>query len=1400
MSTLFSNFEQKFGKVNEKDLSIVFTKSGILTRKTVGLTNKHLALVNLLKKLNIKTKNDYKILQFKIELDEYEKIHGKINPATMTNLYNKDGKLTKKVTNKNNKLIELLNRTECDHKIVLNKKLNEVAKFETKDTIKKEPKEFKKKQVVKPVTKPVKKAVKHTKKELRSKFVVKPVKYIPEEIENESESDDIFGNLFEEPIYIPIDEDLKRETEEHSKQLEDEFNEVLKPFTKIVSKNRIDEILKQLNEVKNLNGYYFKYHIKGGDPKKWTAIPINSDNIKRIEKFLRKESYLFMNENELDNTLAGYGIDSRNDAEKSDSNLMNLDNQKLTPDQLDKIVITNKSFGTKDSEIDFKEDNGGAFYNGRLIDSAAHLEKFTQRYQIFNTYLETITDTGVPVLVTDKEEAAKYITQVRFEFNYNCLTYAFLQSGLIDKKTLEAIMARCYTRLVSRKQVVKICEQFKIAVQIKKYRKDKKQWDNIDPKHTWLGYVTNDSKGVSIPKSDAIAKICLGLHNKHYFLDEYVEGLSSFYLKHMDEIDKAISDDSKYTVINTSYQRSKEARIRSRQLIILLEELNLVKPLTFDERAMFQSDLYQYVTNNITEINLHENDFKLIKPRSEEQKDIKKSKEKKLPVFYADCESDVSGEQHVAFCIASMSREKNDAKIWFGPNCLDNWLESLPNKCIVYFHNLGYDARLMSKYKFRNQIMKDGKIITTTIIYFSTDPVTKKKVSKSIKLKDSYSILTMKLSNFVKAFNLKCGQKEMFPYKYYTQERLYGNTDKIDQMIFSGESKLPDVVIPNIGKISEAGIEEIQWNNKDLARILATRCIEKSLEELKWDQKQFEENIKLIKGCDLGNGQFDMMKYASFYVSQDVRILKEGFDKFREILMNPEFGINIDPDEYLSMPAIAYEYFTREVFSKVNGGMYEYAGITRAYIQKIIYGGRCMTRDNEKWHVTKTLNDFDAVSLYPSAMNRLYCVSGTPIVLKPEQLNVDYLLSHTALENDQTSIERPIASYIVHINITKVGKHRHFPLIVKKVKEKGALLNKNVNECCEMYVDNILLEDLIKYQEIECEVLDGIAWFTTKDFYIREVVQNVFNLRAYLKSIKSAAQEAIKLLLNSSYGKTIQKPITTDVVYKPVQVWKIYKHEFNKKGVETKKSMQRFIKYAERIKIDKDGNEYIKLQKTPADSFCLKNHAKIKEAYDIAPNLVCIKVNKQIDDFYIPNLIGGQILSMSKRIMNEVMCTAEDLNIDIFYQDTDSMHIDNDKIGLLADEFKKKFGRELIGSKLGQFHSDFEPIIENGSNPVSIESYFLGKKAYIDKLQDENNNIGYHIRMKGVTDTCIQLKAIDNFDYDVMKLYKYLSDGNSLQFNLTDAKAKFKNNKNLTVSSINNFKRTIKFNGPTFEK
>jgi hypothetical protein len=87
-----------------------------------------------------------------------------------------------------------------------------------------------------------------------------------------------------------------------------------------------------------------------------------------------------------------------------------------------------------------------------------------------------------------------------------------------------------------------------------------------------------------------------------------------------------------------------------------------------------------------------------------------------------------------------------------------------------------------------------------------------------------------------------------------------------------------------------------------------------------------------------------------------------------------------------------------------------------------------------------------------------------------------------------------------------------------------------------------------------------------------------------------------------------------------------------------------------------------KVEKYPLNDYMIKNSAKITEINQINDNLYQIKVTKPIYDFNTNTLLGVQVLSMSKRIMNEVMTTAEDLDIKIFYQDTDSMHIEKDKL------------------------------------------------------------------------------------------------------------------------------------------
>ena len=166
--------------------------------------------------------------------------------------------------------------------------------------------------------------------------------------------------------------------------------------------------------------------------------------------------------------------------------------------------------------------------------------------------------------------------------------------------------------------------------------------------------------------------------------------------------------------------------------------------------------------------------------------------------------------------------------------------------------------------------------------------------------------------------------------------------------------------------------------------------------------------------------------------------------------------------------------------------------------------------------------------------------------------------------------------------------------------------------------------------------------------------------------------------------------------------------------------------------------------------------------------------------------------------MNEVICLAEDKNLNIYYQDTDSIHITDKHIKILEEEFKKEYGRELNGEKLGQFNSDFES--HKIKNEIkSKKLIILGKKCYMDKLVGlkdgkETGEIDYHIRMKGIPNKVIHYTA-EKRNQRIEDLYEDLFNGEEITFDLTMDGANFCPvfEKNFTIRNNKMFKRKLKF-------
>ena len=892
------------------------------------------------------------------------------------------------------------------------------------------------------------------------------------------------------------------------------------------------------------------------------------------------------------------------------------------------------------------------------------------------------------IVEVSKHDKAKQ----RKELNDSCFVYALMMAG-VDDDTLNKIRLRIHTRKLGLAKMDAICEEFGLCVIVH------------DLEYTQRNSIirVNNKNFFGVPKHDSCTESASGIqdgleihlnsYKGHYFIDEYTE-FTSDYINHKyamhEELDESYCN-KRYT--SGKWKATKEQRrfITSGNLVKLLFENNYFTPITYNNSRILSTTLYKEAQFVIDDLHYNEKHCtKLMEPKKKNKKEVT------YTYFYADFEADVSTKPHKPYMCCVQSIDGRIKMTFKGEGCelnFLNWISGSYRHPCIYFHNLKYDFSFIAKYGMTSSIQKGTRLMRAEIMYNNTQ----------IQFRDTLPILSCKLSQLPSMFNIIGVQKELFPYKFYTCARLRENK----------------------GIINEAGAHE----------------------DKKWgpsEYKLFNENIDKIPGCRIDEHSFDMYKYAEFYCQQDVNILRQAFNKFADDFAK-EFDIN--PFDFISISSLANEVFKRKVYYP-NGNLFEVGGHLREFMSKAVYGGRCMTAYNKKWHVKDIpISDYDAVSLYPSAMSRLYTVEGRPEVLT---------YSGTNLKDIPEELKK-YSAYIVEIKITNVGKHYPFPLIVQKT-ESGNLNCDDIDEehPCTMVLDNIYLEDLVNFQHITFDVIRGYGWTGKKDYRIKDVIKQIFDKRLEYKKTNNPLQQLYKLIMNSCYGKCIEKPVMKEAKY------------VVDKDVKTKReSYNSYRRYLE------------------------KHYDEIVEDIEIGSNVHEIKRLCPTDKHFNNSLLGIQILSMSKRIMNEVMCLAFDIGCRIFYQDTDSMHIFLEDLAKLEKAYKEKYGRDLKGKQLCQFHSDF-PEVEGGAKgevPYSIESIFLMKKLYVDKLTDSSGKIDFMIRGKGLTQECIKSAASKVGGF--IELYEYMYQGNEVIFDLADGAPSFVFSKDFTVSSNEHFYRKV---------
>ena len=336
---------------------------------------------------------------------------------------------------------------------------------------------------------------------------------------------------------------------------------------------------------------------------------------------------------------------------------------------------------------------------------------------------------------------------------------------------------------------------------------------------------------------------------------------------------------------------------------------------------------------------------------------------------------------------------------------------------------------------------------------------------------------------------------------------------------------------------------------------------------------------------------------------------------------------------------------------------------------------------------------------------------------------------------------------------------------------KGTRIYSNDLNDKIIYVDKIELEDLIKYQNVNFQIIKGYYWNEGFNTNIKELIQKLFNTRKQLKAEENPREVIYKLILNSAYGKLIQKA-----------------HDTETKIIS--------------------GNKNI-------DTFLSRNYNEIKSytKYDTREGMEKARIEKTAGrklHFNFPHL-GAYILSMSKRIMNEVITTAEDNNLNIYYQDTDSIHLKSEDLTILKELFLKKYNRNIEGKNLGEFHSDLEMNENKNIKNLSVystELVVIDKKTYLHKIEgkDKEGKIydgGYMIRSKGISREAIS-HYIEEYNKDktanekmnYMGFYKKLYNQEAIKCdlagggNICKLNINLKNNK---VEAKKTFYRTLHF-------
>ena len=224
------------------------------------------------------------------------------------------------------------------------------------------------------------------------------------------------------------------------------------------------------------------------------------------------------------------------------------------------------------------------------------------------------------------------------------------------------------------------------------------------------GNKAND--GLYGPK-DAKYKVEIDRIEYHYFIHKMYP-CSTFFIKNYDEVmDYGKKHGWNFNKCCLAYKRrgqnilteTAKAKISSIDLVALLMEIGAFEKILRSDRDVDLAGVHEWLNKdaNTTETIKEIQDYNIKK--LEKPKETYKIPKDQLHYFYADFETCTrrvhehgectKNDQEVAFMVCIQSIKGRTKKTFKGFNCAEQLMEFLPDMSIVYFHNLGFDGRLL---------------------------------------------------------------------------------------------------------------------------------------------------------------------------------------------------------------------------------------------------------------------------------------------------------------------------------------------------------------------------------------------------------------------------------------------------------------------------------------------------------------------------------------------------------------------------------------------------------------------------------------------------------------------------------------------------------------------------------